>query len=662
MTEIRRGITQPAAAAEDAQRSLLAAREALAERRWVEACAGFHAADEAGLLERHDFDGYGEAAWWTGQLATAIRARERAFAAHLAAGDPQRAAGAALAVANDYGHRLQHSLVTGWVRRAERLLERLPESAEHAWLARSRLNAALSRGDLDAALREAETVVAIGVRIGNRDAEALGLQDKGRVLVARGEVPEGLALLDEAVVVAISGELSPYITAIVYCNATVACQDLADYRRAVEFADAAREWCDRQAISGFPGMCRVRRAEVTRLRGAWEEAEREARQACAELTDFCLDYAGEGFYQVGEIRMRVGDLDAADEAFRQAHELGRNPLPGLALLRLAHGRPADGAALLKRALADPTVTRLARARLLAAAVEISLSMGDLDAAAASADELRAIAADFGTHALLAGSAVADGALALARGDPGGALRELERGRRLWQETEAPYEVARTRVLMARAHHAANEADAAGIELRAALAAFERLGARPDVERATASLRALADDATPATVRTMMFTDIVGSTQLIEAVGDEAWAALLGWHDRTIRELIAQHGGEEVHHAGDGFFVAFARATDALDCAIEIQGRLAQHRREHGFAPSVRIGLHLGSAVRPGPSYEGRAVHVAARIGAMARPDEILASAEVMEAAGSGYRASEPREVQLRGIRAPVRIVTVTPGG
>lgn len=641
-----------------ASQSLLAAREALAEHRWPDACDAFQVADEAGYLERHDFDGYGEAAWWTGQLTTAIRARERAFAAHLAAGDPQRAASAALAVANDYGHRLQHSLATGWVRRAERLLEGFPESVEHAWLARSRLSTALGRGDLDVALAEADKVMSIGQRLGSRDIEALGLQDKGRVLVARGEVDEGLALLDEAVVAAVSNELSPYNTAIVYCNATVACQDLADYRRAVEFADAAREWCDRQAITGFPGMCRVRRAEVTRLRGAWQEAEREAEQACAELTDFCLDYAGEGFYQVGEIRMRVGDLDAADAAFRQAHELGRNPVPGLAVLRLEQGKPAAGAALLRRSLEDPAVGRLARARLLAAAVEISLSLGDIEGASTSADELRGIAADFGTHALLATSAAADGALALARGDADRAVRDMERARRLWQETEAPYEVARSRVLLGRAHALANEPDSAGIELRAALRAFERLGARPDIERTEAVLRSLAAEPTAATVRTMMFTDIVRSTQLIEAVGDEAWGPLLGWHDRTIRELIAQHGGEEVHHAGDGFFVAFTAAADALTCGLEIQSRLAQHRREHGFAPSVRIGLHLGAAIRPGPSYEGRAVHIAARIGALAEPGEILASVEVIEAAGPGYRGSPPREVRLRGVRSPVQVVSV----
>lgn len=635
------------------------ARAAYAEHRWAEALERFAAADAAGGLDREDLDRYGQAAWWVGQLSTAIAARERAFAAHLAADDKRAAAGAALAVASDYGHRLQNSLAGGWVRRAAKLLEGEPESAAHGYLARARVNIALGSGDLDAAVAEADALLALGMRIGDRDLEALGLQDKGRVLVARGDVAEGLALLDEAVVAAVGGELNPYATAIVYCNSTVACQDLADYRRAVEFAEAAKQWCERQAISGFPGMCRVRRAEVTRLRGSWAEAEAEARQACDELQDFCLDYAGEGFYQVGEIRLRVGDFAAADEAFRQAHSLGRNPLPGLALLRLAEGKGAAGLTLLGRALADPASTPLSRARWLGAYVEIAVAIGDLDGLEQRVDELDQIATRYGTHALLAAAAMAAGQLALARDDVAAAGQHLERARRLWQETDAPYETARAREVLGLVHERSGDADAAAFEQRAAADAYRRLGAEPDARRIEAKLRSTADAGAVETVRrTMMFTDIVRSTQLIEAIGDAAWTGLLGWHDRTIRALIATHEGEEIHHAGDGFFVAFASARQALDCAIAIQRSLADHRRASGFAPSVRIGLHVGDVVQPGASYEGRAVHLAARIGAEAGSDEILASLDVFEAAGQGYSHGTPREVTLRGLRDPVPVASL----
>lgn len=644
---------------EGATDALRAARADLAQHRWAAALKNLKVADDEGHLERDDLDAYGEAAWWSGKLTIAIRARERAFSAHIKAGDPARAAAAALAVANDYGHRLQNALAKGWIRRAERLLLQVPDSPVHAYLARARLNEATSRGDLDGALAEAEKVLEIGLRHADRDIEALGLQDKGRVLVARGDVEEGLALLDEAVVVAISGELSPMATAVVYCNATVACQELADYRRALEFSDAAADWCSRQAISGFPGMCRVRRAEVTRLRGAWDEAEREARQACTELEDFSLDYAGEGFYQIGEIRLRMGDVEAADDAFRKAHEMGRSPVPGLAILRLAQKTPLAGAALLKRALGDPSVGKLGRARLLAASVEISLAMSDRAEAETSARELEAIAEHFGTHALLATSAMASGALALAGADAETAVRMLERSRRMWQETDAPYEVARARMLLAEAHQVAGDADAAAFEFRAAEAAFDRLGARPDAEKAREAMRALsAPPPAKVATATMMFTDIVRSTQLIGAVGDEAWLRLVDWHDRILRVLIARHHGEEIDHAGDGFFIAFTDATNAIDCALEIQRTLAEHRREHGFAPSLRIGLHVGPAVRVADGYKGHTVHVAARIGAVADGDEILASVEVLEAAELGYAHTPPRDVELRGVSGPVKVARI----
>jgi class 3 adenylate cyclase len=641
--------------------TLQAARDAAAAHRWGEAFDLLKKADDRGQLEPEDLDAYGAAAWWLGQLGTAIEVRERAYAAHLKAGDKRRAASAALALANDYGHRLQSSMTSGWVSRAERLLAGIAESPEHGYLARARLNRAIGSGDLDEALRWAQSVIDIGERLGDRNLEALGLQDKGRVLVERGDVAEGLALLDEAVVAAVGGDLDPHPTAVIYCNATVACQDLADYRRASQFSEAARRWCDRQAISGFPGMCRVRRAEVTRLRGAWGDAEAEARQACVELSDFCLDYAGEGFYQIGEIRLRVGDLEAAEESFRQAHELGRAPVPGLALLRLAQGKPKAGIALLRGALEDASRTRLGRARVLPALAELALAQGDLETAERATAEMEQIAEDFGTHALRAAASAARGELLMRGGDHAGAIATLERARRLWQETDAPYETARVRVLLAEAHRATGDREAAALELQAAVATFERLGGRPDAARAASALATVAaHETTPETaVRTMMFTDIVRSTDLIEAVGDEAWTRVRAWHDRTVRSLIAASGGEEIDHAGDGFFVAFPSADAALACAKEIQRTLAAHRRDHGFAPSVRIGMHSGSAVRAGAGYEGKAVHVAARIAALAEGDEILASEETLAAATDAQPGAVMREIKLRGIRAPVRVGSIS---
>jgi class 3 adenylate cyclase len=473
-----------------------------------------------------------------------------------------------------------------------------------------------------------------------------------------------MALLDEAVVAAISGGVAPYPTAVVYCNATVACEDLTDYRRASEFADAAKRWCERQAISGFPGMCRVRRVEIIRLRGAWAEAEAEAIRACAELQDFCVDYAGEGFYQIGEIRLRMGDLEGAERAFGQAHEMGRDPYPGLALLRHAQGRTDAGAALLTRALADASAPPLQRARILPAQVELAVASGDVARAAQAAQELQRIAEQYRTHVLRASAATASGLTALARGELEPAIAALRHASRTWLETDAPYEAARARTSLAQAYLATNDTEAAAMELAAAATVFDRLGAGPDAAVvALLQRRARRPDsgiaAAPRAVRTFVFTDIVRSTNLIDAVGDEAWGRLLAWHDETIRALVRQHAGEEVDHAGDGFFVAFASADAAVGCAIAIRSRLREHRRQHGFAPSVRIGIHSAEALVTPAGYEGRSVHIAARIGAMAEPEEILVSRDVIDAALSPPTHGAFRTETLRGISDPVDVTALT---
>ncbi|HET7685642.1 MAG TPA: adenylate/guanylate cyclase domain-containing protein [Candidatus Limnocylindria bacterium] len=641
---------------------LAAARTAADQRRWSEAAELFLRADAEAPLGPADLDRLAEASWWTGELDRSIAARERSYSGHLAAGDRVRAAGAALGLANDHSHRLATSTATGWVRRAERLLEGEPESGEHGLLARAHLNAAIGRGDLDTALAEAERVLDLGARLGDANLEALGLQDRGRVLVAMGRTEEGLADLDEAIVAALSGELDPYPTAVVYCNATIACEDLTDYRRAGEWSDAARRWCERQSISGFPGMCRVRRAEIVRIRGDWVQAEAEARQACAELETFCLDYAGEGFYQIGEIRLRLGDHAGAEAAFRRSHELGRDPQPGLAMLRLATGNPAGAHELIQRALESPRATLLLRARMLPAAVEIALAADQRNAAAEAAEEMGTIATSLGTAAMRAAAAGSKGLVALASGDPGAAAEHFSEARRAWQEVEAPYEAARARMWLGEASLAAGRHEAAGLELHAALATFDALGAAPDAERA----RSLLSDPAAAQARlrgrrarrAFMFTDIVGSTQLIAAIGDEAWESLLAWHDQVIRQLSGERGGEEIHHAGDGFFLAFADAEAALSCAVAILRRFADHRRQNGFAPSVRVGIHVAEGIKRAASYEGAGVHAAARIGSLAGPDEILVSRETLGEAGGRFRGSAPRAVELRGLEGSVEVVSV----
>ena len=158
------------------------------------------------------------------------------------------------------------------------------------------------------------------------------------------------------------------------------------------------------------------------------------------------------------------------------------------------------------------------------------------------------------------------------------------------------------------------------------------------------------------LKTFMFTDIVGSTNLVEVLGDEAWETLLRWHDATLREVFASHLGEEVSSTGDGFFVGFDSPEQALTAAVAIQRRLAEHRAKNGFAPQIRIGLHASGATQTGAQFTGKGVHEAARIAAMALGGEILASAGTV--ADSQVSTSGARSVMLKGLSEPMEVVAV----
>jgi len=647
----------------DLDSALAGGREAVRRYAWRDAFELLKAADLTKSLDADDLEGLAEAAWWNGRADQCISARERAFALHLEAGRPRRAALVALALAKDQFGLRASAIGTAWLNRAQRLLQDEPVGVEHGYLARLRAVIALEgEGNFDRALELARETVEIGTRFGERDLIALALQDQGRALVAKGQVKEGMALLDEATMAALSGELKPMTTGVIYCNLIGVCEETADLGRAAEWTDAARRWCERLAIAGFPGLCRVHRAEVVRLRGAWQEAEQEARNAFDELRHFNVGYAAEAQYLIGETRLYRGDLAEAADAFRQAHELGRDPNPGLALLHLAEGKVEAAVMAIRRGLAGQRGP-LPRARLLPAQVVIALAAGDQATAKTASRELQQAAEIYGTAALKARALAAAGAVAVAEGDAEGAVQSLCEALRLWRELEAPYEEAQTRVLLGSAYMAGQDPDGAVLELRAAQAAFTRLGAAIDQRQVASLLAGLGDvsaahqTASDPATRAFMFTDIVRSTELVEAMGDDAWNEVLHWHDQTLRALIARHGGEEINHTGDGVFAGFEQRERAVECAVQIQRALAEHRRNHGFAPQVRIGLHLAPATRVGLDYRGAGVHQAARIAAIAQGGEILASWHTVQLCK--VPLSEPRSVNLKGIAEPVQVVSVT---
>jgi class 3 adenylate cyclase len=635
------------------------ARKALDEHAWSEAFEGLTAIARDDDLSGEDLGRLAEAAWWSAHPKESLDAFERAYAAYVTEGKPLRAAFVALRLVDEYYSRREVPLGNGWLGRATRLLGDQPESVEHGYLELEQVRQSMIRGSMDEAAEHAKSALEIGERFGDRDLQAFGVLLQGVGLVWQAKVEQGFSMVDEAMAAAVGGELTPYMGGNVYCITIGACRSVADYPRAGQWTEAAARWCERQGITAFPGVCRVHRAEIMRLRGALPEAEDEARRALTELMAFDrrMD-AAEGWYELGEIRLRLGDLDGAEEAFEQAHGLGHDPEPGLALLRLARGRVDAARASITNALADAGDPP-SRARLLPARVEIALAAHDLADAREAADELRGIAETYDMPMLHAASHLALGAALTFEEDTAAAISELRKAVRDWTQVGAPFEAAQSRRCLAVAYRAAGDEASAVLELRAAKAAFEQLGARLETERCDQMIRAGEQGKAGRRVtRTFMFTDIVGSTDLVQTIGDEAWEDVLRWHDETMRTLIASHRGEVVHSTGDGFFASFGDAAAAVASAVAIQRRLAEHRRRHGFAPAVRIGLHAAEATVVADDYVGLGVHAAARVGALAEGGEILATASTVSGESAPFEVANEREVSLKGLAEPIRVVSI----
>jgi tetratricopeptide (TPR) repeat protein len=463
--------------------SLQRGREAAARGDWQEAYDVLMKADTDGLASPGDLPLLAEVAYAAGHLRVTIEAWERAHALGVQAGDPVAAAGAAVRVAM---HLLLDTAlmapVRGWLARAERLLEGHEGTPAHAWLAVVRTYERLLTGDLQGARQWSERAIEVGSRC-EAAACAVGRVAAARLRILDGEVEEGLELLDEVGVAAVSGDLDPLSTGLVYCELVCALQGLAQYDAAEEWTQAMERWCHTNAIGSLHGRCRVHRAEILRLRGTYDEAEREALVACEELSPYLRREMGWPLSELGRIRLRKGDLDGAEEALLAAHRVGWEPQPGLALVRLAQGDAAAAAASIRDALDRPSRvpskelppdTDLQRAPLLEAQVEIEIAAGDLGTARAAADELARVAARFRSKALVAGATLARGRVRLAEGHIAEAELCCSEAARLWNQIGAPYEAALARMALAEALSAGGGDDQAALERQAAATMLDRI--------------------------------------------------------------------------------------------------------------------------------------------------------------------------------------------
>jgi DNA-binding CsgD family transcriptional regulator len=468
----------------DAVAELERGRESYAGQAWLDAYESLSAADRVDPLGAQDLKLLATSAYMIGREADYLGLLERAYRAYLDAGQTLAAFRCAYWVGVNLARKGEIGRAGGWLGRAQRLLDR--EAGDRVERGYMMLPVAFEQeasGDSGAAEATLGEAAAIGERFGDSDLFALAAHEQGHLLIESGRLSEGLGLLDEAMVAVTAGELSPIAAGIVYCGVILACQKAYEVRRAQEWTAALTRWCERQPdLVAFTGRCLVHRAEIMQLRGAWSEALEEARRA----GERCLQgenpaAAGEAWYRQGEIHRLLGDLGAADESYREARRCGREPQPGLALLRLAQGKVDVADAAIRR-VADETSEPGKRAGLLPALVEIMLTVGDVEAARGACRELETIADGHESGALGAIAAQARGAVELAEGDARAGLVALRRAGEVWQQLEAPYEAARVRVLVGLACDALGDQDSAALEMEAARATFAELGAAPDAAR------------------------------------------------------------------------------------------------------------------------------------------------------------------------------------
>jgi len=472
---------------------------------------------EPGELER-----LASAAYLGGRREEAYEEWTAAHNAYTARGDVARATRCAFWIAFGLLNSGELARGGGWVDRAQRLLDEAGlDCVEHAHLRYAGGLKAIFSGDGATAHAGFTLAVEIGDRFGDVEISTLARIGVGRCLIYRGEVAAGVALLDEAMVSVGAQEVSPIAVGDSYCTAIEGCHELLDVRRTHEWTSALSRWCDSQPdLVMYRGHCLVHRAEVMQFRGAWSDALDELKRAVDRLADPGLRMMGAAVYLRAELHRLRGELGDAENAYREANELGRNPQPGLALLRLAQGN-TDAAVAAIRRVVDEAEGPIGRIGVLGPFVEIVLAAGDIDGARAAADELVQLSGSLTAPVVQAMAAHASGAVLVACGDGRAALKQLRTAWTIWRELEAPHEAARTRVLLAQACHLVGDDDGAAMELDAARSTFDQLGAVPDLARVD-SISGAEDTETPGglTAREVEVLRLVATGKTNRAIADE----------------------------------------------------------------------------------------------------------------------------------------------
>jgi DNA-binding CsgD family transcriptional regulator len=503
------------------------ARASYRDRAWRQACDGFLASyDELGA---DDLERLAESAYLIGRSAASDRAWALAYRRHLEVGDLVAASRCAFWLAFQLVNALQWPRANAWIARLQRVVATPhDDSLEQARLDYLTGLRAAFQGDLDTAATDLQSATTTATRRDDEELAALGRLALGRVRIFLGEITSGVQLLDDAMHVVGSEPFSPIAVGDSYCTAIDACHDLFDLRRGLAWTDGLARWCDEQLdLVPFAGVCLVHRAEFLQLKGAWGEAMAQADLAKDRLDRPFRQLAyGAAVYQQGELHRLRGQFDKAETCYRVASAAGRDPQPGLALLRLRQGRTADAAQAIDRALAESDV-RGSRCALLAAYVEIMLTADRLADARIAAAELADAATSLQSPMLTATAGRAAGWVKLAEDDARGALALLRRASDGFRELEAPDEVACTALLIGTARAALGDAEGATLEYEAARATYQRLGARPDLSRVP------GHSAGDLTARELEVLSLVAQGLTNRSIG-----AALGLSERTVDRHVS----------------------------------------------------------------------------------------------------------------------------
>jgi ATP/maltotriose-dependent transcriptional regulator MalT len=416
--------------------------------------------------------------------------------------------------------RGESARASGWLSRVRRLIEDDEACAEHGLLLIPAAIEALFGGDPAGAKQLFGRAAEIGDEHQEPDLIAFGRLGLGQATIMLGQIAEGIALLDEAMVSVTAGEVSPILSGLIYCAVIDTCQEVFDLRRAREWTTALTVWCEAQPdMVPFTGQCLVHRAEIMQLHGEWVDAVDAAQRARDRFLQSRASAVGAALYRLGELRRLRGEFAAAEAAYREASQWGHEPQPGLALLRLAQGQLDPAVAAIQRAI-DEAVLPVMRPRLLAACVEILLAGQNVDAARVAADELAQIADSMGAPLLRASAAHASGSVLLAAGDARAALAALRRAWTTWHELGVPYDAARTRVLIGLSCRALGDEDTARMELDAAGWTFRQLGAVPDVAYTEALARRATRSRGGLTAREVEVLRLIASGRTNRAIAAE----------------------------------------------------------------------------------------------------------------------------------------------